>query len=116
MVPHQAIAFELMRLRGFTYKSPVAWDKEVPGTGYWFDNQHEILLIGTRGNVPCPAPGEQWPSVIRERKREHSRKPELSYQRIEAYFPNVPKVELNCRGAPRPGWDGWGFEAQHTAE
>jgi N6-adenosine-specific RNA methylase IME4 len=100
---HAAIAHEVMRLRGFTYKSQVAWDKEIPGTGHWFINQHEILLVGTRGNVPAPAPGTQWSSVIRERKREHSRKPEQSYQMIEAYFPNVPKIELNCRGKCRMG-------------
>src|SRR6476660_7086896 len=85
-------------------------------TGYWFRNRHEQMLVGTRGNVPAPAPGTQWPSVIRERKREHSRKPEKSYQLIEAYFPNVPKIELNCRGEPRPGWDGWGNEAADTAD
>src|SRR5450755_1333650 len=31
---------------------------------------------------------------------------------IEAYFPNVPKIELNCRGKPRPGWSAWGLEAE----
>jgi N6-adenosine-specific RNA methylase IME4 len=111
-VPHQAIAFDVMRLRGFVYKSQVAWDKEIPGTGHWFINQHEVLLLGIRGNVPAPAPGTQWPSIIRERKREHSRKPEKSYQLIEAYFPNTPRIELNCRGAPRPNWDAWGVEAE----
>jgi N6-adenosine-specific RNA methylase IME4 len=113
---HAAIAHEVMRLRGFTYKSQISWDKEIPGTGHWFINQHEILLLGIRGNVPAPAPGTQWPSVIRERKREHSRKPEKSYEMIEAYFPNVPKIELNCRGKPRPGWDAWGNEVEEAAE
>jgi N6-adenosine-specific RNA methylase IME4 len=115
-VPHEAIGHEVMRLRGFTYKTQVAWDKEIGGTGYWFTNQHEILLVGVRGNVPAPAPGTQWPSVIRERKREHSRKPEKSYEMIEAYFPNVPKIELNCRGKPRPEWDAWGNEVEEAAE
>ena len=113
---HAAIAHEVMRLRGFTYKSQISWDKEIPGTGHWFINQHEILLLGIRGNVPAPAPGTQWPSVIRERKREHSRKPEKSYEMIEAYFPNVPKIELNCRGKPRPEWDAWGNEVEEAAE
>jgi len=112
---HQKIAHELMELRCFIYKSSVAWDKEVPGTGRWFMNQHEVLLIGTRGRIPAPAPGTLWPSVIRERKREHSRKPEASYRLIEAYFPNVPKIELNCRGTPRPGWAGWGNEVESVA-
>ena len=54
--------------------------------------------------------------MIRERKREHSRKPEKSYEMIEAYFPSVPKIELNCRGKPRPGWAAWGNEVEEAAE
>lgn len=114
-VPHQAIAFDVMRLRGFSYKSSVVWDKEIGATGYWFIGHHEVLLVGTRGNVPAPAPGTQWQSIIRERRREHSRKPDKSYEMIEAYFPKIPKIELNCRGEPRPGWDGWGNEAKEVA-
>ena len=30
---------------------------------------------------------------------------------IEAYFPNLPKIELNRRGKPRAGWYAWGNEA-----
>ena len=33
------------------------------------------------------------------------------YELIEAYFPNLPKIELNARGAARPGWQAWGLEA-----
>jgi N6-adenosine-specific RNA methylase IME4 len=43
-------------------------------------------------------------------------KPEQSYQMIEQYFPNVPKIELNCRGKPRPGWGAWGNEVEEAAE
>jgi N6-adenosine-specific RNA methylase IME4 len=30
---------------------------------------------------------------------------------IEAYFPSLPKIELNRRGPARDGWDAWGNEA-----
>jgi N6-adenosine-specific RNA methylase IME4 len=33
--------------------------------GYWCRAQHELLLIGTRDDIPCPAPGTQWSSVIK---------------------------------------------------
>jgi N6-adenosine-specific RNA methylase IME4 len=114
--PFLDVAMDVMRFRGFTYKTTIIWDKVVVGTGYWFRNRHEQMLVGTRGNVPAPAPGTQWPSVIVERKRGHSVKPEQSYQMIEQYFPNVPKIELNCRGKPRPGWDAWGNEVEEAAE
>ncbi len=110
-VPMLPQALEVMDSWGFKYVTNVAWDKMKTGTGYWFMNQHEHLLVGTRGKVVAPAPGTQFPSVIREKARQHSRKPEQSYKIIEAYFPNVPKIELNCRGAARDGWDAWGNEA-----
>lgn len=112
--PHLAQGIELMAHRGFEYKSCVIWDKEYPGEahgmGRWFWVNHEILLLGTRGNVPAPAPGTQWPSVIRAPIGEHSAKPDKFYELIESYFPTLPKVELNARRA-RPGWVRWGYEA-----
>ena len=74
---------------------------------------HEILLIGTRGKIPCPAEGTQWDSVIEApRPGKHSAKPACFLEMIEGYFPNLPKIELNRRGAARPGWDAWGNEAE----
>ena len=60
-VPHLDQALWLMRQWGFVYKSHFAWIKQRTGTGYWNLNQHEILLVGTRGNIPAPAPGRSGP-------------------------------------------------------
>lgn len=112
--PHLAQGIELMAHRGFEYKTCVIWEKEYPGEahgmGRWFWINHEILLLGTRGNVPAPAPGTQWPSIIKAPVGEHSAKPDVFYELIEAYFPSLPKVELNARRA-RQGWVRWGYEA-----
>jgi N6-adenosine-specific RNA methylase IME4 len=110
-------ALEVMQAWGFKYLSHCMWRKTdaSPGTGHWFRNAHETLLVGTRGDVPCPAPGDQWPSVIEAPRGDHSAKPEVFLEMIESYFPNVPKIELNRRGPPRPGWDAWGFEALPVA-
>jgi N6-adenosine-specific RNA methylase IME4 len=113
-VPHLAQAIELMAHRGFTYKTNCIWKKLYPGAGhgmgYWFWIDHEILLVGTRGNPPAPAPGTQWRSIIEAPVGRHSEKPELFYGLIESYFPSLPKIELNAR-ASRPGWVRWGYEA-----
>ena len=109
-VPMLPEALEVMWTWGFEYKSHVIWLKDRIGTGYWFRNKHELLLVGTRGNVPAPAQGDQWDSVIEAPRGEHSAKPAQFYEMIEAYFPNVPKVELNAR-KKREGWTSWGFEA-----
>lgn len=105
-------ALEVMAAWGFKYVTNFVWVKDHPGTGYWNRNQHETLFVGTKGNIPCPAPGTQWPSVIIAPVGEHSEKPELSLEMIEAYFPTLPKIELNRRGPARHGWDAWGNEAE----
>lgn len=113
-VPHLAQAIELMAHRGFAYKTNCVWEKQYLGArrgmGYWFWINHEILLVGTRGNPPCPAPGTQWHSIIKAPVGRHSEKPAIFHELIEAYFPTLPKIELNARVA-RDGWVRWGYEA-----
>jgi N6-adenosine-specific RNA methylase IME4 len=121
-------ALEVMAAWGFAYKSQVIWRKAetvaiadalkgiqsaaklILGTGYWFRNGHELLLVGTRGDLPAPAMGDQWASVLDASPLRHSEKPALFHQLVEAYFPSLPKIELNARAA-RDGWDTWGNEA-----
>jgi N6-adenosine-specific RNA methylase IME4 len=113
--PHLAIAIDVLRLRGFVYKSNAIWGKDRKGTGYWFNNKHEQLLVGVRGNVPCPAPGEQWDSLIVEPRGRHSEKPEIFYGADRILFPQSAEDRtqrspaspgLGCVGAgsaKRPG-------------
>jgi N6-adenosine-specific RNA methylase IME4 len=112
MLPH---ALAVMEAWGFGYKSHFAWFKDRLGTGYWNRNMHELLLIGTRGHVPAPAPGDQWASALSVPRGRHSQKPEKFYEMIESYYPTLPKIELNARGPARPGWDVWGLEAEEAA-
>mgnify|MGYP001243254007 CR=1 FL=1 len=108
-------ALAVMAAWGFDYVTNTAWVKKRPGAargpGYWFTGEHELLLVGVRGDVPAPAPGTQFPSVLATPVGQHSAKPEEMLGRIEAYFPNLPKIEMNRRGPARPGWDVWGNEA-----
>jgi N6-adenosine-specific RNA methylase IME4 len=125
-------ALEVMAAWGFTYKSHIVWRKAEPvsladpvkgvvsaaklvlGTGYWFRNGHELLLVGTRGEVPAPAMGDQWGSIVDAAPLKHSQKPDWAIELIETYFPNLPKIELNARTA-RAGWDAWGLEAPDSS-
>lgn len=111
-VPMLPQALEVMTAWGFTYKTHVVWAKDRIGPGYWFRNKHEIFLFGTCGHVPCPAPGQQWDSLIEAPRKGHSEKPESFLEMLEAYFEHLPKIELNRRGPPRRGWDAWGYEAE----
>jgi N6-adenosine-specific RNA methylase IME4/ParB-like chromosome segregation protein Spo0J len=113
-VPILSHAFDLMAAWGFTYKSAAFWDKVREGTGYWFRNQVEVLLVGVRGNVPAPALGEQPPQLIVELRGRHSEKPAIFAEHIERLYPTVPKLEMFARKA-RLGWDCWGNEVQVEA-
>lgn len=109
MLPH---ALVVMAAWGFDYRSHFVWGKDRIGTGYWNRNRHELLLVGVKGDVPAPAPGTQWDSLINASVGLHSQKPDDFFEMIEAYFPTLPKIELNRRGKPRPGWAAWGNEAE----
>ena len=106
-------AFTVLSAWGFKYRSAIVWKKDKTGIGYWVRSQLEILLIGTRGNIPSPAPGDQLPAIIEAPRGRHSEKPEIFAEHIERLFPNVPKLEMFARRA-RPGWDVWGNEAPHA--
>jgi ParB-like chromosome segregation protein Spo0J len=95
---------------GGTYRSHQVWDKELRGTGRWFIDRHELVLVGVRGNIPCPAPGTQALSLFSARRGEPSVKPDFVADEIDRLWPNLPKIELFARRA-RPGWDRWGADA-----
>lgn len=112
--PMLADALAVLRGWGFELKSGFVWHKLYPGErtglGYWARIEHEHLLLATRGDVPCPAPGTQWRSLVAAPVGEHSAKPDVFYQMIEDYFPSLAKIELNARRR-REGWDAWGLDA-----
>jgi N6-adenosine-specific RNA methylase IME4/ParB-like chromosome segregation protein Spo0J len=113
--PQLADAMRVIEAWGFAYKTGLCWDKERAGTGFWMRGQHEHLLIAVKGTPPLPPLAACPASVIRERRREHSRKPEASYAIIERMYPDLPKLELFARQA-RPGWDVWGNETGKFGE
>ena len=115
-VPFAKAGIEVMEAWGFKYVSQYVWVKDKAGTGYWNRNRHEILLVGVQGKPVAPAPGTQWDSVIEAPIGKHSAKPEQVLKMIEEYYPTVPKIELNRRGAARPGWEAHGNEAQPAGE
>ena len=88
---------------GFEYRSRAVWLKDKVGLGYWVHNQHELLLIAARGDMPAPSQRARPPSVITAPRREHSRKPDEAYELIERMYPELPKIELFARTA-RAGW------------
>jgi N6-adenosine-specific RNA methylase IME4 len=105
-------ALQVISRWGFTYKG-LAWEwikynpetgKYAFGPGYGTRKNLEPCILATRG-----APERKSKSVrdfIMAPRREHSRKPDEQYERIEALF-DGPYLELFAR-QQRPGWTSWG--------
>ena len=104
---------EVVKAWGFEFKTSAVWDKERPGLGQYFGNQHEILLLATRGKPPRIPMAARHSSLLREaRPKQHSRKPQAAYAMLEGMYEGLSKVELFARGKMREGWEGWGNQCQ----
>ncbi|HLH95049.1 MAG TPA: MT-A70 family methyltransferase [Xanthobacteraceae bacterium] len=110
------------------YRSHMVWAKRSTsgnwhrGTGFWWINAHELLLLGVKGDVPCPLEGQQDLSILDTVVGEHSAKPDAVRAMIDRYFPGVPKIELFARvfddagnrlldESRWPDWRFWGNQA-----
>jgi N6-adenosine-specific RNA methylase IME4/ParB-like chromosome segregation protein Spo0J len=107
--PHLRESFDVLAAWGFAYKTNIVWAKDKIGLGYFVRNQHELLIVAARGDMPCPLPANRPSSVISAPRREHSRKPDEAYELIERMYPELPKIELFARST-RKGWAAWGNE------
>lgn len=107
-------ALQVMAAWGFAYRTNMVWVKDRIGMGYYVRGQHELLLIGKRGELPVPAPSDRPSSLIQAPRSEHSAKPEIVYDLIERMYPGLAKVELFAR-QQRPGWASWGHQAEAVA-
>jgi N6-adenosine-specific RNA methylase IME4 len=120
-------AFAVIRAWGFTYKTVgFYWaklNKSGPrlvyddgsfftGLGFWTRANPEPCLLATRGHPRRRSAGVR--KLVVSPRREHSRKPEEVYERIEALCEG-PYLEMFAR-SPRRGWDSWGLETGAFAE
>lgn len=129
--PHLEQAFGVLKAWGFRYSSlgfvwvkrhRCAGDSDTPGgrplfmdvrdlhigMGYTTRQNAELVLLGRRGS-PRRLSKSVF-QIICAPRREHSRKPDEFYARVESYCPG-PRLELFGRQS-REGWTVWGNEAE----
>lgn len=111
--PHLPQALEVMAAWGFTFKTVAFyWAKTnrngsfFKGMGYWTRANVEQVLLGTRGHPKRLAKNVE--RLIVAPRREHSRKPDETRERIER-LAGGPYLEYNARSR-RPGWTAMGDE------
>lgn len=107
-------ALKVMESWGFEYLTNIVWVKNGLGIGYYVRGDHELLLIGKKGNIPPPEEENRPSSVIKADKQGHSVKPTEAYDIIEAMYPHRKRLELFARKT-REGWASWGLEAGKQA-
>lgn len=127
---HLPEALKLAEAWGFKYKTrALVWEKtthlgnSMIGMGYWTRKQTEACYVFTNGEETeeCLLFTRGHPKrvsksvrqLIKAPRREHSRKPDDTYERIEALVAG-PYLELFAR-CSRPGWDAWGNETNKFA-
>ena len=105
-------AFKVIEAWGFTYKTVAfTWVKQnknnqnyFKGLGYWTRANPEMALLATKGKPRRISSNVD--QLVVSNRREHSRKPDEIYERIEQLLEG-PYIELFAR-TQRPGWDSWG--------
>ena len=110
--PRLESGLDVLRAWGFRYKTQAVWDKEKVGMGFWFRGQHEILMVGTRGDVSPPDQADRIPSVIRCPRGRHSSKPDYVRDQIEKWYPKAKRLEMFSR-LKRPNWDVFGNQVEY---
>jgi N6-adenosine-specific RNA methylase IME4 len=114
-------ARDVIRAWGFTYRTIAwVWAKLNPssvgfhyGLGYYTRANTEPCLLAVRGSMPPAVKDVQ--ALIVSPVREHSRKPDEQYGKIERLYPNTRRIELFAR-YERPGWYVWGNEVESGIE
>jgi N6-adenosine-specific RNA methylase IME4 len=130
--PHLQQAFRVMEAWGFRYSSlgfvwitrhTRAGDVAAPGArplfmdardlnwgpGYTTRQNAELCLLGRRG-APKRLAKDVFQVIVAPR-REHSRKPDEFFPRVERYC-GGPRLELFARER-REGWTAWGNDVDH---
>jgi N6-adenosine-specific RNA methylase IME4 len=97
-------SFALLREWGFEYKATLVWDKEKIGMGAWLRMQCEFCLVGIRGKPIWDNTTHR--DVLREPRREHSRKPDGFYALVEQITVGT-RIDYFSR-QQRQGWYSYG--------
>jgi len=107
---HQFIwdAKDLLDYWSFDYKATLIWDKEKIGMGHWLRMQTEFCLLGIKGKPIWD--NTTYRDIIREPRREHSRKPDAFYDMVESICYGS-KLDYFSRNK-RDGWAAFGNDLE----
>ncbi len=113
-------ALEVIKAWGFRYRTlAFVWCKLNPlaiglysGLGSWVNSNVEFVLLAKRGSPKRL--NKNVKQILFAPRREHSRKPDEIYGRIEQ-LSEGPFIELFAR-RKREGWDAWGDQIDNDID
>jgi N6-adenosine-specific RNA methylase IME4 len=116
-VPLLQDCFSVMSAWGFTYKTVAfVWIKQNRksdglfwGMGHWTRANAEICMLATKGRPKRRSASVH--QVILSHIEEHSKKPDITRDKIIELMGDLPRIELFAR-QKTPGWDVWGNEVE----
>lgn len=119
--PQLAEALRLIRSWGFTYKTVAfVWLKQnrkspgwFYGLGFWTRGNAEICLFATKGKPKRKSAGVH--QFIISPVEAHSKKPDVTRDKILELLGDLPRVELFARKKAE-GWDAWGNEIESSVQ
>ena len=110
------LCFEILKMWGFRYMDFFALDKQigVPVNGIY--RRVEWILYAYNGKMGINKRGSFIPSIFVEKRKEHSRKPDIVYDVLKTHT-REPRIDIFARPysslfPKRDGWDVWGNEVQ----
>lgn len=109
---------EVLKAWGFTYKTVgFTWVKKNKkadswfwGMGYWTRSNAEICIIATKGSITRQSSSVH--QIIDTPIEGHSKKPDVTRDRIVELCGDLPRIELFARQKAE-GWDVWGNEVPY---
>jgi N6-adenosine-specific RNA methylase IME4 len=108
-------AFDICEFWGFTPKTILTWDKVSMGIGAWLRGRTEHCILATVGAPTIHLTNET--TLLVEKRRQHSRKPEKFYKLVEKMCPAIDgeRLEIFSRTG-RKGWVTFGNETNKFEE
>lgn len=98
---------EILNEWGFEIKSILTWDKEHIAIGRWLRSQTEHCILAVKGKPYYQ--NTKFGTLIREKRTNHSAKPEVFYKMVDEICGKVRKLDYFAR-KKREGWDVFGDE------
>lgn len=116
-----SVCESIVKAWGFTYRTRAwTWVKAKPsgfgfhiGRGYYTQSNPEDCWLCVKGSMPVSS--HSISSIIYDSVKEHSRKPDDQYRKIETLYPNKNYLEMFARRR-RPGWDVFGNQVEGSIE